>query len=135
MAVRRLDDLVAYQLALNFKLAVYAVVRQHARALADRRYCDQLFDAASSVEANVAEGWRRYVARDMCLFLRYALASLEEARRRLLDGVHRGYFTLEECDEALELANRCGAALAALRKSLVPFQSPGRGSRNKRSGS
>ena len=122
MSVRRLEDLVAYQLAVRFKLKVYHLVRSHPAARRDYRYCAQLQDAASSVEANIAEGWRRFAAKDMSVFLRYALGSLEETKSRLQDGVHRGYFTVSECSEALELGNRCGAATMGLWKSLKPFR-------------
>ena len=114
--------LVAYQLAVRFKLKVYHLVRSHAAARRDYRDRAQLQDAASSVEANIAEGWRRFAAKDMSVFLRYALGSLEETKSRLQDGVHRGYFTLSECSEALELGNRCGAATMGLWKSLKPFK-------------
>ncbi len=66
MGVKKLEDLVAYQLAVEARKAVYALVRKHARADQDFRYRDQLFDAAASVEANIAEGWRRYAARATC---------------------------------------------------------------------
>ena len=125
MSVRKLQELVAYQLAVQFKLKVYQLVRSHPAARRDYRYCAQLFDAASSVEANIAEGWRRFAAKDMSLFLRYALGSLEEAKSRVGDGVHRGYFTTAECREALELGNRCGAATMGLWKSLKTFRDGG----------
>ncbi|MSO49371.1 MAG: four helix bundle protein [Acidobacteria bacterium] len=122
MGIKRLDDLVAFKEAVAFKVEVYALVRRSAGADRDFRYRDQLFDAASSVEANIAEGWRRFAAPDMIRFLRYATGSLEEARVRLLDGVDRGYFTREACDGALVHAARCGAATTNLIKSLERFR-------------
>jgi four helix bundle protein len=119
MGVRRLEDLVAFRLAVEFKLLVYQLLREHPAAQRDLRYCDQLREAASSVEANLAEGWRRYVARDMGQFVRYALASLEEAKVRVRDGVHRGHFSAEACRTALTLGDRCGAAMMALLRSLL----------------
>ncbi len=119
MGVRRLEDLVAYQLAVEFKLSVYRLIREHQAAQRDLRYCDQLREAASSVEANLAEGWRRYVARDMAQFVRYSLASLEEAKVRVRDGVHRGHFADRDCADTLTLGDRCGAATMALLKSLL----------------
>jgi four helix bundle protein len=118
MGVKRLEDLVAFQQAVAFKLEVYAVVQRHSTAQRDFRYRDQLFDAASSVEANIAEGWRRFSAIDMIRFLRYAAGSLEEARVRLLDGVARGYFGQDACQQALEHAARCSAATTGLARSL-----------------
>jgi four helix bundle protein len=118
MGVKRLDDLVAFQQAVAFKVEVYAIVRNHPEAQHDFRYRDQLFDAAWSVEANIAEGWRRFGALDFIRFLRYATGSLEEARVRLIDGAERGYFTRDVCAAALSHAARCGAATTRLIQSL-----------------
>jgi four helix bundle protein len=123
MGVKRLEDLVAYQLAVEFKKQVYALVRANAEANRDFRYRSQLFEAVASVEANLAEGWRRFGAGEMAQFIRFGLASLEESKRRLKDGVHRGYFTDEQCESVLVPGNRCGAAMMALWRSLQPFTS------------
>src|SRR5688572_9209019 len=56
---------------------------------------------------------------DMANFVRIALASNEEAKVRLRDGIHRRYFTEAECERAFELGNRCGAATMALLRSLL----------------
>ena len=122
MGVKRLEDLVAYQLALEFKKRVYALVRENPEAFRDYRYRSQLFEAVASIEANVAEGWRRFEAGEMSQFLRFALASLEEAKRRLMDGVHRGYFTDVDYRRVVEPGQRCGAALMALWRALQQFR-------------
>jgi four helix bundle protein len=96
-----------------------------------------LFDAASSIEANLAEGWRRYQTREMGLFVRYALGSAEETKTRVIDGVHRGYFAASECEETLTYGKRCGAATMALLKSLQNMDSGRKppGSKPRRPGS
>ncbi|MGB2716370.1 MAG: four helix bundle protein [Vicinamibacterales bacterium] len=120
--MKRLEDLVAFKEAVEFKLEVYAIVRNHPAASRDWRYRDQLFDEVSSIEANMAEGWRRFGATDMIRFFRYAAGSLDEARVRLLDGVARGYFRRDTCDLALLHAARCGAASTNLIRSLRRIQ-------------
>jgi four helix bundle protein len=109
--VKRVDDLIAYQQAKAFRLAVYSIVRAHPAAL---------FDAAVGGESNLAEGWRRFGHPDMIRFYRYAMGSLEEAQVRLLDGVDRGFFTRPACADALRHAKRSSSATAALIKSLEP---------------
>jgi len=52
MAVRRYQDLIAWQLAEEFKREVFRIVQQSKRAL-DLRYRSQLLDAASSITANI----------------------------------------------------------------------------------
>jgi four helix bundle protein len=121
MGVKKLEDLVAFLLAVEFKRGIHRVVRASPDAWADLRYRSQIFDAARSVEANIAEGWKRFSAGDMARFFRIALGSLEEAKRRLMDGVDSGYFTAKDCADTLELGNRCGAALTGLWKTLREF--------------
>ena len=79
MGVKRLEDLVAFQLAVEFKLEVYRLIRESPAARRDFRFRAQLSDASASVEACLAEGWHRYVAGEFVTFLRYARASLAEA--------------------------------------------------------
>lgn len=115
---KTLDELIAFQFAREFKLEVYRLLRDHPATERDIRYCSQLREAASGVEANIAEGWRRFMPRDMAQFVRIGLASLEEAKVRLRDGIDRGHFTEGEAKPAIDLGNRCGAATMGLLKSL-----------------
>ena len=117
VGVQCLEDLDAFQLALEFKLAVYSLVRKDGNAYRDLRWRSQLFDASLSVESNLAEGWRRFKRGETCQFFRYALASLEEAKRRLIDGVNRGYYSETAIAPILVLARRCGAATLAFIRS------------------
>jgi four helix bundle protein len=121
VGVRRIEDLVAWQLSREFKLAVYRLVKDHPRASSDLRYRDQLWQAASSGEANVDEGFHRYTAGEFVRFLSYARASVHEAVRRVADGIDRGHFTPVECDATLVLGRRAAAAIAGLQRSLKPF--------------
>ena len=118
MGVKRLEHLAAFQLAVEFKTNIYAIVRQHPEAYRDYRWRSQLFEAAADVESDIAEGWRRFKGKQICQFFNYALASLEEAKRRLIDGIHRGYFTEAECEPILVLGRRCGAATRAFMRTL-----------------
>ncbi len=121
MGIKHLDDLKALKAAVAFKEEVYAIVRASPEANRDLKYRSQLFDAASSIEGNIAEGWGRKGAGQMTLFLGYAIGSLEKARRRLLDGVARGYFPRSVCVAALAHAAHCGGATVNLKRSLEPF--------------
>jgi four helix bundle protein len=124
MSPKRLDDFVAFQLAVDFKRRVYKLIDEHPRAKRDLRYVDQLFAAASGIDSKMAEGWARFVPAEVRQFLRYALGSLEEAKGWLRDGIDRGHFTAAECEELLVIGNRCGAATMAWWKSLGPFVKP-----------
>jgi four helix bundle protein len=117
--VDRLEDLVAYQFAVEFKLEVYRLVEATGAARQDLRFKSQLCDAASGVEACIAEGFARRQPGEFAQFLRYALASLKEAEARLTDGIHRRYFERAACDSALTWARRCRAATEPLRISQL----------------
>lgn len=121
MGVQRLEELRAFTLAVQFKLAAYALVHAHPAAENDARFRSQLFDAAASVEINIAEGWRRHSAGEFCHFLKYSRASLQEAERWIHDGVARGYYSADAIADVLTLADQCGRTTMALWKSLRPF--------------
>jgi len=121
MGVKKLDDLRAYQLALEFKAAVYRLVDLSDAARKDDQYKSQLFNCTASVAANIAEGWARFSTQEFGQFLRYARASLEEARVWIKDGVARRYFDQASISEPLLLADRCAATITALWRSLQPF--------------
>jgi four helix bundle protein len=123
--VRAVEDLLVYQLAREFKLEVYRLVRSMGQVI-DFKYQGQLFDAASGVEANLSEGFKRNVPGEFAQFIRYASASLAEARVRLRDGVDRGYFTVSECQHALGLGKRCADAMSAFQRSQARCVGKGR---------
>ncbi len=124
MGIKRIEDLVAFQRAVLFKDGIYALVLATPSASRDWEWRRQIFDAAMSVESNIAEGWARRSAPQICQFLDYAHASLDETRRRLTDGVARGHFTADECAPLLVHERMCGAAIRGLHKSLQPFSPP-----------
>lgn len=119
MGAKRLEDLVAFQFAVEFKLEVYRIVGNSSAAGHDFKYKDQLFDAASGVERAIAEGFGRYRPLEFAQFLRYALASLGEAQRTLKDGIDRRHFSVENCAAAFTWARRCKAATQGLHASQL----------------
>ena len=126
MGFRTLEEVKAYRAARAFKLAVYRLVKSRPAAEGDHRFRSQLFEAAASVEVNIAEGFRRYGAGDFSHFLRISRSSLEEATCRLQDGIDRGYFTKADCRQALELADEAGRLIVGLIVSLRKFRSTSR---------
>ena len=75
MAVRRYDELIAWQLADQFRREVVALVDGSVQAKRDVRFKDQLLDAASAVSKDIAEGFVRYSAATFIQFLGYGLVS------------------------------------------------------------
>ena len=111
MGVHRLDDLIAHQFAEEFKLEAYGLISASPGARQDFGFKRQLQKAASGVGAAVAEGFGRGKPKECALFLRYAIASLSEARTHLQDGVDRGYFLESDCQLAFTWAGRCRVVL------------------------
>jgi four helix bundle protein len=121
MGVKRVEELIAFQLARRFKRQVYAIVRKYPQAYNDFRYRGQLWEAASSGEANIDEGFQRFGAAEFKHFLGIARASLSEAKTRLLDGADRGYFPEDECTPIADLGERAIKTIVGLQRSLEPF--------------
>jgi four helix bundle protein len=121
MGARNLDELRAYQAARAFKLEVYRLMEDNARAQSDFKFRDQIYDASSGVERNVAEGYGRYVAGEFVLFLRVARGCVDESVRCVQDGIDRRYFVPERCKRARELGETARRIITALITSLLPF--------------
>ncbi len=117
MGVKRIEDLVAFQFAEEFKGEVFRLLRESANARWDYRFRNQLGDAASGVASNITEGFHRYSPAQAIQFLRYALATLAEAKERVRDGIARGYFNEADAATALRWADRCRSATQGYRAS------------------
>ncbi len=118
MVARTIGELIAWQLADEFKTEVYGLLKRHPAASKDYRFRDQLRKAAASVGVNVAEGFHRFRHGEFRHFLSIAVASLGEAVQWLHDGIKREYFPASECANAFQLARRCRAATLRLHESL-----------------
>jgi len=116
MIARRYQELIAWQLAEEFKREVFRIVRESKRTL-DVRYRSQLIDAASSVAANIAEGFLRCSAGEFARFLAISLGSLGEAEIRLRDGIRLNYFGEPDCALAFRFGRRCAVATVRLKLS------------------
>jgi four helix bundle protein len=121
MAVRRPQDLIAWQLADAFKVEVFRLMHESHRGQADLRFKFQLLDAASSVPSNISEGFLRCSPGDFARFLDYAVGSLGETEQRLRDGIQLGYFTADDCQPAFKLARRCLTASVRLKQSQLRY--------------
>jgi four helix bundle protein len=118
VGARTIDELRAWQTARAFKLEVYRLLRASPEAWSDYRFRSQLADAASGGEANIAEGFRRFLAADFARFMSYAVGSIEEAVRRVRDGIDRGYFTSLDGQQAFDLGELARRTAMALHASL-----------------
>ena len=114
MGAKRIEELVAYQFALEFKLEVYRLIDNSPTARRDIRFDSHLREAASSVPSDVGEGFARFRPREFAYFLNCALGSLKESVLRVQDGIHRHHFQPRDCEHALQLGSRCRRTLRNL---------------------
>lgn len=104
-AARTFRDLVVWQKAHQFVLAVYALT---ARFPKSETYglSLQMRKAAVSIPANIAEGFRRRGQADKVRFLNTSESSLEESRYYLILTEDLGYGETRELLNSLEEVSR-----------------------------
>ena len=117
MPLYKLEELVAYQLAMQLKADVLALV-YNSPAQHDSKFASQLSDAVCSVPSNLSEGYYRFSPADFATFVKYSRSSLQEVRTRLPDGVAKRYYRQQDIAPMLELAERLARVLGGLYFSL-----------------
>lgn len=113
-AARTFRDLVVWQKAHQFVLAVYALTRQFPKS-ETYGLSLQMRKAAVSIPANIAEGFGRRGKADKVRFLNTAEASLEESRYYLILSGDLGYgetgTLLNSLEEVSRLLNSYSKAI------------------------
>ena len=117
MAVKRHEDLVAWQLGTQLRRRILAITAPE-DVRRDLRFCTHIREAGASVSANIAGGFGRFSTPDFRRFLRYSRGSVGEAKDRLLDGLDRGHFSQSDYEEAVLLTERTAGAITQLILSL-----------------
>lgn len=117
------EGLIAWQLANELKLRVYALVRA-GTAARDFAFADQLRRSAAAAPRNIAEGFGRYLPGEFTKYLRFANGEIKETYDALQDGCDRGHFSRDEVLQLLRLAKRASKAatnlIAYLRTATPP---------------
>jgi four helix bundle protein len=120
VGARDVKELVCYQLAVNLRDRIDAVCQRPA-IVRDRKFCDQLRNAAASVPRNIAEGFFRYVPGEFRRYLSIALGSLGEVENHLRHALTLRYIEPSELfdpDGFLRLIIRVRTAILGLLKYL-----------------
>ena len=86
---------IAWQKAHDFVLSVYSITRQFPD---DERFglTSQFRRAAVSIEANIAEGYKKLSKTDKLRFFNIAQGSLEECRNYIILSLDRNYITEQD---------------------------------------
>ena len=103
--VRDFTDLEVWQLARELRRYAYTTAGQFP---ADERFglAQQLRRAATSVTANIAEGFGRYSYQENIQFCRLARGSIYELRDHLSTAADQGYVTPDDHRRSDALAQR-----------------------------
>lgn len=115
---RRIEDVRAWQVAHAFRQAVCRLLKASAVAAADMRFSVQLFRAARSVEASVAEGFRLGGDATSAQHLADAGHALAAALVAIEDGIDRGYFLRRASEPVLEAGHEAARTVRSLQAYL-----------------
>ncbi len=119
MQAHRYQDLLAWQKAIEFVQAVYAISSKFPQEEM-LGLKSQLRRAAVSVPSNIAEGQGRASRGEFLQFLGHARGSLYEIETQIVIASNLRYFSVEDRDLLLAEAQRLGRILNALIASLKP---------------
>jgi four helix bundle protein len=117
MGARSYRDLHCWQLATELKHRIYEFTSPDVVAT-DRRFCEQIRDAASGATRNLAEGFGRYTHAEFARFVSIARGSLMETQDLLADAAKLRYITSAQHEELDPLAHRCIGATTRLLRYL-----------------
>lgn len=114
---RRFEDIIAWQRGNELQIAIHAAVRSHLRS--DPGLGDQLYRAARSVTANIAEGFERNSRGDFARFLAMAKGSAGEIRAHLYECRTRDLIPETEFQVLKSQAELVSGTIAKLRAAVL----------------
>jgi four helix bundle protein len=114
---RRVEDLEAYQLAVQVRRRIFRLTKREPIA-SDFKFVAQIRDAARGGSRNISEGFSRFAPNEFRQYLTYARSSLSEVKDELEDGLDSEYVTEAEHDEIRALLERTNGAIARLMEYL-----------------
>ena len=123
MIARTFEELDAWRLADELKTEVEAILAT-STATRDANFCDQIRSAAASASANISEGFGYYSHPQFARHVRIAVASLDETRNHLRDGMARGFWSAERVAPLILLSKRSRGACVGLLRHLTTTEAP-----------
>jgi len=114
MAIKRFEDLLVWQKAQDFSVAIY----KSFSGLKDYSFKDQISRASVSISNNIAEGFDRKTNPDFIRFLYFAISSNSEVRSMLYLSERLEYQNAEKVKQLVENSNEISRMLYGLIKSM-----------------
>jgi four helix bundle protein len=105
MEITRFEDIHAWQAARELCKIVYQLTRNE-KFSRDLELLRQVRDAATSVMANIAEGFDSHSNSEFIRFLYYALRSASEVQSHFYVALDQGYIAESQFTEVYEQAGR-----------------------------
>jgi four helix bundle protein len=105
MVIRRIEDLVAWQLATDLEQRVYEFTSR-SPAKEDGDFCRDIRRSAASAPRNMSEGFGRFWPTEFAPKMRIARGELEETRDHLRKAIRVRYLSETEGAAMIELAGR-----------------------------
>ena len=117
MPIQSYQDLEVWQRGMTIAEQVYSLTRPFPR---EEMFglTSQMRRAASSIPANIAEGWGRMGTKEFQRFLQIAMGSLRELETHLLLSQRIGLPKMEQIQPILESSTILGKQILSLIRSL-----------------
>ncbi len=124
-SVHVFEDLIAWQKARSLTRVIYGISNK-GEFKRDFRLSRQIQAAASSIMANIAEGFDRGSRGDFHQFLCVAKGSCAEVRSHLYAALDAGYLSQEEFESLRKQALETSWIIGALRSAVARQRTPKR---------
>ncbi len=116
-SVSRFEDLIAWQRAKAFSVAVYGFTKQYPFSR-DAALCSQIRRAAVSIMSNLAEGFEHTSHAEFLRFVNIAKASAAEVRSQIYLAHEIGYLDATTFQTSLQQIHELGRIIGGLRAAL-----------------
>jgi four helix bundle protein len=118
MAIRRFEEIEAWQMARELTRRVYSIAQRGAFAK-DFGLRDQITRASGSVMHNIAEGFDGGTNAEFIKFLRYSQRSCSEVQSELYVALDLEYISQHEFDSIYEQASATHAKVGGFIRYLL----------------
>jgi four helix bundle protein len=119
MAIRRFEDIRAWQEARVLTRQIYTLGKTSVGLRRDRRLRDQLQAASVSIMSNIAEGFSRRTDKEFTQYLFVAKGSTAEVQSLLYVALDQEYFSPQDFSELYDKADAIARIISGFITSLL----------------
>ncbi len=116
MTIIKFEDIIAWQKAQDFAVAIYAAFKKST----DWDFRNQICRATVSISNNIAEGFDRSSDAEFRRFLYISTASCSEVKSMLILAKRLDYLDETKCKKLIEQSDEISKIINGLIKSLSP---------------